>query len=44
MANEKSTEVDIELLIYRMAEKEEAALSEFLETCSGNIRGFLILL
>jgi RNA polymerase sigma factor (sigma-70 family) len=41
MASEKSTEVDIELLIYRMAEKEEAALTEFLETCSGNIRGFL---
>jgi len=41
MASEKSTEVDIEILIYRMAEKEEAALTEFLETCSGNLPGFL---
>jgi DNA-directed RNA polymerase specialized sigma24 family protein len=41
MAGEKSIEVDLEHLICRMASKDESALTEFLASFSGNIRGFL---
>lgn len=41
MADAKSSEVDAELLILRMAEKEEVALTEFLRAYGGKIKGYL---
>jgi DNA-directed RNA polymerase specialized sigma24 family protein len=41
MADGTSSEVDVELLILRMAEKEQDALPLFLKTCGGKIKGFL---
>jgi DNA-directed RNA polymerase specialized sigma24 family protein len=41
MADGASTGVDIELLIYRMAEQEQDALVQFLATCGGKIKGYL---
>jgi RNA polymerase sigma factor (sigma-70 family) len=41
MTDGASPEVDLELLIYRMAERDEAALAEFVESCGGKIKGYL---
>lgn len=41
MADGASTEVDIELLIYRMAEQDQDALVQFLATCEGRVKGYL---
>lgn len=44
MPGETSSEVDLELLIMQMAEKEEDALRQFLEAVGGKIKGFLMKL